>query len=198
MAVTPLVLATDYIGADLGAKINAADADLGGAPGIIVVPPGTYTLSTPLALTADRTLLFSVGSYTGLDDALAGMTFAGELHVLGERLDAKTYARDGSIETSVLVKRGSTAGSVAQLATTDTAVDVIGACITTSGSRALISDQVGAVALVKSDGTETIPIGASVTPSPSSAGRIRVGGPSIGYNYGTAVTATPDALCEVL
>lgn len=44
-----------FAGADIGAKINAAYADLPSTGGTIVVPPGSYTFSTPISITtADK------------------------------------------------------------------------------------------------------------------------------------------------
>lgn len=56
-------VANNFPGADLGAKINAADRDLGAAPGEILVKGGG-TISTQVVLSPGHTLRFSAGTYT--------------------------------------------------------------------------------------------------------------------------------------
>lgn len=56
------VVANDFPGADLGAKINAADGDLGTSPGEILVKGGG-TISTQVVLSTGHTLRFSAGTY---------------------------------------------------------------------------------------------------------------------------------------
>ena len=56
-------VANDFPGADLGAKINAADRDLGASPGEILVKTGG-TISTQVILNPGHTLRFSAGTYT--------------------------------------------------------------------------------------------------------------------------------------
>ncbi|MGB8508635.1 MAG: right-handed parallel beta-helix repeat-containing protein [Pyrinomonadaceae bacterium] len=56
-------VANDFPGADLGAKINAANASLGGSPGEILVRGGG-TISTQVIITPGHTLRFSAGTYT--------------------------------------------------------------------------------------------------------------------------------------
>ncbi len=58
------VIANDYAGADIGAKINAADADLGSDPGTIFVLPGDYDINTKIVLSAHRTLQLPRGTFT--------------------------------------------------------------------------------------------------------------------------------------
>ncbi|CAN5720193.1 hypothetical protein BH20ACI3_BH20ACI3_05800 [soil metagenome] len=55
-------VANDFPGADLGAKINAADRDLGASPGEILVKGGG-TISTQVILSPGHTLRFSPGTY---------------------------------------------------------------------------------------------------------------------------------------
>jgi parallel beta-helix repeat protein len=55
-------VANNFPGADLGAKINAADHDLGTSPGEIVVNGGG-TISTQVILNSGHTLRFSAGTY---------------------------------------------------------------------------------------------------------------------------------------
>ncbi|MGH9904131.1 MAG: right-handed parallel beta-helix repeat-containing protein, partial [Pyrinomonadaceae bacterium] len=56
-------IANNFPGADLGAKINAADRDLGSSPGEILVKGGG-TISTQVVLSPGHTLRFSAGTYT--------------------------------------------------------------------------------------------------------------------------------------
>ncbi len=69
-AVPDYVIANDYSGADIGAKINAADADLGASPGTIIVMPGTYVMTTQVVLSTDRALKLPIGSiaWAGTND----------------------------------------------------------------------------------------------------------------------------------
>lgn len=55
-------VANDFPGADLGAKINAADKDLGSASGEILVRAGG-TISTQVIINPGHTLRFSAGTY---------------------------------------------------------------------------------------------------------------------------------------
>ncbi len=55
-------VANNFPGADLGAKINAADKDLGSAPGEILVRDGG-TISTQIIINSGHTLRFSAGTY---------------------------------------------------------------------------------------------------------------------------------------
>ena len=57
-----VVIANDYPGQDLGAKINAADRALGSKPGEIVVRNGG-TISTQVILSSDHVLRLSRGTY---------------------------------------------------------------------------------------------------------------------------------------
>lgn len=59
----PFIVANDYAGADIGAQINAADADLGAGPGTIVVLPGDYTISTQIVLGSYHRLLLPPGLF---------------------------------------------------------------------------------------------------------------------------------------
>lgn len=56
------VVADQYPGADLGAKINAADRALGASAGEIVVRSGG-TISTQVVISSDHTLRLSAGTY---------------------------------------------------------------------------------------------------------------------------------------
>jgi parallel beta-helix repeat protein len=56
-------LANNFPGADLGAKINAADRDLGTSSGEILVKGGG-TISTQVVLNSGHTLRFTAGTYT--------------------------------------------------------------------------------------------------------------------------------------
>jgi parallel beta helix pectate lyase-like protein len=56
------VVANQYPGADLGAKINAADRALGTRPGEIVVRDGG-TIATQVVLSSDHTLRVNAGTY---------------------------------------------------------------------------------------------------------------------------------------
>jgi hypothetical protein len=56
------VSANDFTGADLGAKINAADRALGSNAGEIVVKGGG-TISTPVIISSDHVLRFMAGTY---------------------------------------------------------------------------------------------------------------------------------------
>jgi parallel beta-helix repeat protein len=56
-------VANDFPGADLGAKINAADKDLAGAQGEILVRGGG-TISTQVIVSPGHTLRFAPGTYT--------------------------------------------------------------------------------------------------------------------------------------
>jgi parallel beta-helix repeat protein len=56
-------VANSFPGADLGAKINAADRDLGAATGDIVVRNGG-TISTQVIISSGHTLRFEPGTYT--------------------------------------------------------------------------------------------------------------------------------------
>jgi len=56
-------IANNFPGTDLGAKINAADRDLGTSSGEILVKNGG-TISTQVILSPDHTLRFSPGTYT--------------------------------------------------------------------------------------------------------------------------------------
>src|SRR5207253_7997426 len=56
------VNANQYPGADLGAKINAADRALGSAPGEITVAGGG-TISTQVIISSDHTLRLLPGTY---------------------------------------------------------------------------------------------------------------------------------------
>lgn len=49
-ASTAYVVATDFAGADLGQKVNAAIAALGPGGGTVHIPPGTYVFSTTMDL----------------------------------------------------------------------------------------------------------------------------------------------------
>ena len=55
-------VANDFPGSDLGAKINAADRDLGALPGEILAKGGG-TISTQVLLSPGRTLRFTAGTY---------------------------------------------------------------------------------------------------------------------------------------
>jgi hypothetical protein len=66
------VVANQFAGADLGAKINAADAALGTSPGIIHVYGGG-TLTTKVHLTSYHTLHFHDGTYTLISDWAEGI-----------------------------------------------------------------------------------------------------------------------------
>ena len=57
-----VAVANDFPGADLGAKINAADQSLGPAPGEIVVTGGG-TISTQVIISSDHTLRLGPGTY---------------------------------------------------------------------------------------------------------------------------------------
>ncbi len=59
---TRRVVANNFPGADLGAKINAADASLGASPGEIVVNGGG-TISTQVVINSGHTLRFSAGTF---------------------------------------------------------------------------------------------------------------------------------------
>ncbi|HEX5707777.1 MAG TPA: right-handed parallel beta-helix repeat-containing protein [Pyrinomonadaceae bacterium] len=56
------VEANRFPGADLGAKINAADQSLGSAPGEIIVRPGGR-ISTQVVVSSGHTLRFTAGTY---------------------------------------------------------------------------------------------------------------------------------------
>ena len=56
-------VANNFAGADLGAKINAADKDLGSAPGEILVRDGG-TISTQVIINPGHTLHFGPGTYS--------------------------------------------------------------------------------------------------------------------------------------
>jgi hypothetical protein len=58
-----VVRASQYAGADLGAKINAADKDLGAARGEIVLQGGG-TISTQVVISSEHTLRLLPGTYT--------------------------------------------------------------------------------------------------------------------------------------
>ncbi len=70
MATTGLKIANDFPGADIGAQINAADAELGADPGVIVILPGTYVMTTQVVLSTDRELRLPIGSieWAGTND----------------------------------------------------------------------------------------------------------------------------------
>jgi hypothetical protein len=55
-------IANDFPGQDLGAKINAADKSLGGAPGEIVVKGGG-TIATQVVVSSDHVLRLMAGTY---------------------------------------------------------------------------------------------------------------------------------------
>jgi parallel beta-helix repeat protein len=57
------LIATDFPGADLGAKINAADRELGTSPGEILVK-GDGSISTQVIINSGHTLRLSPGTYT--------------------------------------------------------------------------------------------------------------------------------------
>ena len=57
-----VVIANNFPGQDLGAKINAADKALGNQPGEIVVRNGG-TISTQVIISSDHVLRFSAGTY---------------------------------------------------------------------------------------------------------------------------------------
>jgi Right handed beta helix region len=57
-----VVTANQYPGADTGAKINAADKDLGSAPGEIVVNGGG-TIATQIIISSEHTLRLTAGTY---------------------------------------------------------------------------------------------------------------------------------------
>jgi len=59
---TRRVVANSFPGADLGAKINAADASLGASPGEIVVNGGG-TILTQVVINSGHTLRFSAGTF---------------------------------------------------------------------------------------------------------------------------------------
>ncbi|MDQ2936989.1 MAG: right-handed parallel beta-helix repeat-containing protein [Acidobacteriota bacterium] len=62
-------MANSFPGADLGAKINAADKDLGSMPGEIVVR-GSGTISTQVIINSGHTLRFGPGTYTLTTESL--------------------------------------------------------------------------------------------------------------------------------
>jgi parallel beta-helix repeat protein len=57
------LVANDFPGAELGAKINAADSELGTSPGEILVKGGG-SISTQVVINSGHTLRFSPGTYT--------------------------------------------------------------------------------------------------------------------------------------
>jgi parallel beta-helix repeat protein len=62
-------VANKFPGADLGAKINAADKDLGSMPGEILVQSGG-TISTQVVISPGHTLRFGPGTYTLVTELL--------------------------------------------------------------------------------------------------------------------------------
>lgn len=83
MSTTNLTIANDYSGADIGAKINAADSALGSGSGIIVVQPGDYTLSTRVSLSANRELRFGIGTITLADSSYGSIIFNNKNRITG-------------------------------------------------------------------------------------------------------------------
>jgi Chitobiase/beta-hexosaminidase C-terminal domain len=69
LARAATVNAADFPGGDLGAKINAADANLGSQPGEILVNGGG-TIRTRVVLSPDHTLRFGPGTYQITDDPI--------------------------------------------------------------------------------------------------------------------------------
>ena len=81
-------IANSFPGADLGAKINAADADLGRAAGDILVRDGG-TISTQVIISSGHTVRFSAGTYriaTQLQDEGAFLLKSGTV-VIGSGWD---------------------------------------------------------------------------------------------------------------
>lgn len=66
---TRSVVANQYPGADLGAKINAADRALGAGPGEIIVRDGG-TIATQIVLSPDHVLRLAPGTYTARTAAI--------------------------------------------------------------------------------------------------------------------------------
>ena len=66
---TRVLSANDFPGADLGAKINAADKALGVKPGEIVVKGGG-TISTQVIISSDHVLRFLPGTYVTKTSAI--------------------------------------------------------------------------------------------------------------------------------
>jgi hypothetical protein len=112
---------------------------------------------------------------------------------------ARSLVLDGAIVVNTLAKRGSLARSAAQFTTSDTSADLLGVClwINEADSVALVvTDRHSMPALVKSDGTGTIPIGSAIEPSSTSNGRVKAGATDqVGWNEGGLVAATVDAIC---
>jgi hypothetical protein len=63
------IVVNNFPGADLGAKINAADAFLGASAGDLLVIPGDYVFITPVVLSPNRLLRLSAGHYFNLTPA---------------------------------------------------------------------------------------------------------------------------------
>ncbi len=86
-ATLPYVIANTYPGDDIGAQINAANADLGGSPGTIAILPGAYVMTTQVVLSTDRVLRLPLGSikWAGPDDSFYGMfVFNDRNSIIGE------------------------------------------------------------------------------------------------------------------
>jgi parallel beta-helix repeat protein len=81
-------LANSFPGADLGAKINAADKDLGAAVGEITVRNGG-TISTPVVLNSGHTLRFYPGTYRLMTESLweGGFMLKSNTSVVGSGWD---------------------------------------------------------------------------------------------------------------
>lgn len=90
-----IVNAADFTGADLGAKINAADSALGSSPGMIYVKDGNATITTQIVLqNPDRTLRFGTGTYTQNISATGG---SNSLRVKADRVKVCGSSKVGSI-----------------------------------------------------------------------------------------------------
>jgi len=83
MALSALVIADRYSGASMGHKMNAADADLGVAKGIIVVPPGSHSIGAQVVFSEDRTVVLGLGSYATSDDTYGSFIFHNRCRIVG-------------------------------------------------------------------------------------------------------------------
>ena len=131
--------ADQFSGADIGAKVNAAIADLGSNGGIVVIPAGNYSFSTQINASSKRSIILqgagglSSGSATGTTLTWTGTGTTSPINLqnsLGCSLRDLFLVYSSSSFTGVLVDASGPSSSTAYLTIQNCSFD--GALVTTA------------------------------------------------------------------
>jgi hypothetical protein len=115
------VNANDFTGADMGAKINAAITALGTTGGMVLVPRGTYSFSTPIV--ADDTRCITIMGVGGQTAGAAAATRLIYTATSGTPVSARTTTSFRLRDIQIVVNHPSYTGTVVDTSHSSTGFD---------------------------------------------------------------------------